>query len=515
MRKFPHTILLAALATLAAAVGGTAAEVDSGTASTYPWSGYWWAHTEGGLTAPLSKYDQIYNTQAAAWENQAHVNAENVQEWFGHCHAWSAASVTEKEPRSPRDYQNVSFGVGDQKGLITALHAQDEANSYGDRYGDGRGNESLTDMPPDEVWRLLQLYVRQRNIPLIFDLEAAEEVWNYPVYQYEVTYEEASGDWVNGTMQLIVADDDVHPDYVGTQPGIYTYTFRAKMQGGSVVAGSGQWTGESQSDHPDFAWYPYVARAENPHVDPQKVSDIVGFPVGGGSNPEEDEPEQPNEDPPPPGEPEDPGPADEVEYGQILSPIEMVSLIANKTSHFGLDIFVDRNDGGKYKVGEPVRVAAESDKPGYLYLFDIDPQGEIQLVFPRAGEPNYIPADQLVDIPAKGVQPWFQAQTPGEHHLRGVVTTEPLALTGFHTQAQEKLKGKDKRKPKEKPQGYRQGTQKLRVPPTTRKRVTMRIRGFYGSKNVEYKPPTKVKAFAQDDCLYFVTGKGGGSSAEN
>jgi hypothetical protein len=507
MRHLRFTPLLAALAMLAAGALPASAEEDSGTASEYPWSGFWWAHAEGGLTAPLAKYDQVFKTQAANWEQQVHVNAGNVQPWFGHCHAWSAASVTEKEPREAKTYKGVQFGVGDLKGLLTAIHAQDEATSYGDRFGDGRGNDVKADPSPDEVWRLLQLYVKQRNIPLIMDLEAGDQVWNYPVYQYEVSYS-VSGGVATGTMQLVVADDDVHPDYLGTQPGIYTYGFRCKMQGGSMVAGSGVWL---QEDHPDFAWYPYVARAENPNIDPAKVSQIIGSAVGGGSDPGEDggddEPENPDEGPPVEDDFDDANPAELVSYDQILSPLELVSLISNKTSHFGIDFFVDGGDGTKFAPGEQIRIGGRSDKQGYLYLFDIDPAGEIRLVFPAPGQPNLIPAKEEVNIPAGDVESWIIAEQPGEHHLRAVVTTEPLALTGFHTQMQYKLKGK-----KDQKLPYQNTTQKMHAPPTVKKRVQQKIKEYYpekGAKSVDDKPPVKLgKAFAQDDCLYFVVGTG-------
>ena len=499
-----------ALSAVLLLAGATAfAQQDSGSAAEYPWSGFWWAHAEGGLTGPLAKYDQVYGTRCEAWEAQNHVNREGVQPWFGHCHAWSAAAVTEKEPREARTYKNVEFSVGDQKGLLTALHAQDEANSYGDRYGDGRGSENHADLTPDEVWRHLQNYVKQQKIPLIFDLEAGDEVWNYPVFQYEVSYQDAGNGMVNGTMILTAADDDVYPDYLGTQPAIFSYTFTCRMQGGSVVAGSGRWTGESVNDHPDFAWYPYVARAENPGMESSKVSAIVGAPAGGSDNPPADDdtppnlPAPPSDDqplpdypPPPPGVDVVPPAAPPVDYAQILTPIEMVSLISNKTSHFGLDIFVDQNDGGRYPAGAPIRVSAESDREGYLYIFDIGPKGDIQLVFPRPGEPHFIPANTLVDLPGRGEEPWFRAETPGEHHLRGVVTTTPLTLTGFHTTKSKKKKGK-----------YPRNVQKMHIPPSVHKRVSKHLNGFY-SKNVEMKPPEKIKAFAQDDCLFFVLNVG-------
>ena len=92
MRKFCFTPLVAAIALLTWGAGHAVAETDSGSASQYPWSGYWWAHADGGLTPPLAKYDQVYGTKSAAWEQENHVDVEGVQSWFGHCHAWSAAS---------------------------------------------------------------------------------------------------------------------------------------------------------------------------------------------------------------------------------------------------------------------------------------------------------------------------------------------------------------------------------------------------------------------------------------
>ena len=62
------------------------------------------------------------------------------------------------------DKLSVTYSVGDQKGLLCALHAQDEAHSYGIR---NNSNNPQADMLPDEVWRVCQLYIKQKNIPII------------------------------------------------------------------------------------------------------------------------------------------------------------------------------------------------------------------------------------------------------------------------------------------------------------------------------------------------------------
>ena len=78
------------------------ARQETGQAAYYPWSGYWWPHRSGGLIDPLSKYDDVYQTQAAAWERDHHVPpGDDIPPWFGHCHAWSASGVIEREPRVP------------------------------------------------------------------------------------------------------------------------------------------------------------------------------------------------------------------------------------------------------------------------------------------------------------------------------------------------------------------------------------------------------------------------------
>ena len=53
-----------------------------------------------------------------------------------------------------------------------------------------------------------------------------------------------------------------------------------------------------------------------------------------------------------------------------MSSLELVSLIANKTSSFGLDISVDQF-GGRYEDGEKAVVTGVSDRDGFLSLLYI------------------------------------------------------------------------------------------------------------------------------------------------
>ena len=211
--------LLTASLTLLLAAHSSLAGEDSGQAERTPWSGYWWPHREGRILGPLSKYDQLTGKAAAAWERKQHPAGPEVPSWHGYCHAWAASAVREPEPAQARVAQagsrQASLAIGDQKGLLSLTHAHDDADSYGDRFGDGRGSEEHSDLAPDQLWQLLKLYIRQQRIPLVLDIEAGAEVWNFPAYAYKISYS-PHGENNLQLAQLTVwfADDFVAPDYV-------------------------------------------------------------------------------------------------------------------------------------------------------------------------------------------------------------------------------------------------------------------------------------------------------------
>jgi len=103
--------------------------LDSAQASRLPWSGWWWPlldsrdpnlSDEGG---PLEKYDSYVqelgwgNPATQEWEYENHITTDPENTWWGHCHAWSAASVLEAEPLAAGYDSGIYFTVGDLKGL--------------------------------------------------------------------------------------------------------------------------------------------------------------------------------------------------------------------------------------------------------------------------------------------------------------------------------------------------------------------------------------------------------------
>ena len=444
----------------------TADGLERGIAAFTPWSGYWWPIREGRLLIPLGKYDRLTGHTAAVWEKKHNPPGPNVPQWHGYCHAWSAASVLEDEPAKMRVVHasrvRVGLDVGDQKGLLTSCHTQDLANSWGDRFGDGDGSEDPQDLRPDQLWRLLKLHLGQQGVPLVLDVEAGEEVWNYPIYQYEIRYQPTRGGQCKANLTLLMADDAVPPTYQGTKVRKQTYQFTVKMRGSSVVSGSGQWIGRSKQDHPDFAWYPFTAVATNPEVVHAKVKKLVTAdqeepatepdtqPTNTDTQPSNTDTQPSNTDTQPtntdtqpsdtstqPTQPANGSSDSTVERPRpagrpiVLSPMELVALIANKTPSFEFDVMLDRFDGASYRPGETFFVRVKSEKAGYLSLLQVDSTGTPALLYPTCGEDNRIVAGKLIEIRPRGAAGGFPVIGPaGVVRVKAVATSRPLAFTG-------------------------------------------------------------------------------------
>jgi hypothetical protein len=275
-------VLSGSVLALALLPGLAAAEVEEGRARHTPWSGYWWPHHQGWMVSgPLTKYDLLTGKKTAPWESQHHPRG-GAAKWHGYCHGWAASAVLEREPTRPRTVagpggQGLTLSVGDQKGLLAAAHTRDVANFHGQRY-QGKPGDDFQDIYPDALWRCLKLYVKQQGLPLIIDVDPTPAVWNYPVYAYRVEYQrQGETDQYRGQMSLWLADDGVRINHVGTKVMHRTYQFTFRMRRGNVVAGSAQWVGRSVKDHPDFAWYPYVQRSENPELDYGQLRKMLGL----------------------------------------------------------------------------------------------------------------------------------------------------------------------------------------------------------------------------------------------
>jgi hypothetical protein len=440
---------------LLAAPAPARAQSEEAAADFTPWSGYWWPHKEGRIVGPLTKYDQAFGAKAADWEKTNHPKA-TAEGWSGFCHAWSAACVLEKEPKAKIKYKDLELGVDDQKAWLTVAHSADSADFFGKRNDDPSlpvNSELYQDLKPDMLWRYLKLYVQQRGIPLIMDIEASPAVWNYPVYAYRVTWAPSGGpNEVKAHLTLWMADDAVQPGQVGTKVRKHDYDFTCRMSGGNVVMGSGKWIGASFKDHPDFAWYPQQQRSENPNVKYENVAQVLKLtaPARGNARKEPDAPverpapvpdvENPPHTPeagpvvpmPPPLNPAQ-GAAEKLKASAI-SVSDLLVLIANQTSSFKFFAFAN-GLAPVLNVGDPLVISGSSEKDGYLYLFLIhDATGDVKMLFPLGNQDNRIFANKKFEYGSpsdkNGVK--FTCDVQGPQRIKALVTSKPLTITGLN-----------------------------------------------------------------------------------
>ena len=128
----------------------------------------------------------------------------------------------------------------------------------------------------------------------------------------------------------------------------------------------------------------------------------------------------------------EPGTAGVGGQAQVLSPVELLSLVTNRTSAFVLDVTLDKFDGGHYGLGEKLTVSGTSEKAGYLYLYYLDGEGRLAvMMFPAPGADNRIPARTRFEFPAAGTGAWRTFGAPGTHRIKAVVTSIPLIMSGL------------------------------------------------------------------------------------
>lgn len=266
-----------------------------------PWSGDWWSRKKGFLIkgwpghspAPFEKYDAYVqsrtgkNPGATAWESDIRNNHYNpkAENWEGHCNGWAAASILVPEPRSRKVRNGIVFEVADQKGILSEQYMNTYCQFYGNRNW-GRPGDDPDDIYPDEFHRLLVEYIGGGKSGIICDTAYDPQVWNFPAYKFESTW--TSGWFDDNKLKVkttvYFVDDNVRPDFIGTKWFSTTYTYNLFLDDrGNIV--SGEWTGNSRSNHPDFVWVPTGdapnpagSNQENPRIDPRFVKEIVEGP---------------------------------------------------------------------------------------------------------------------------------------------------------------------------------------------------------------------------------------------
>ncbi|RLN89468.1 hypothetical protein BBJ28_00011470 [Nothophytophthora sp. Chile5] len=218
-----------------------------------------------------------------------------IPTWFGICHAWAPAALLEPEPRCAVEKNGVTFQPMDIKALLSEVY--DGANLgtvftgvrfYGsdsdattDQYG-RYTDSSRRDIGPGFLHVALANVLGRFNSSVVVDVTGGAEVWNQPVYSYEVltqtelTPTEAATQYYG---QSVYPFNSAAERIMYTETSI-TWMVEAYEDGGLVASGKaesytksdtytylleldndynilgGEWVGDSNADHPDFLWLP-------------------------------------------------------------------------------------------------------------------------------------------------------------------------------------------------------------------------------------------------------------------
>ncbi len=248
------------------------AVTESQNTESIPWSGYWWPYNGCGLgtgqdyyghPSPLEKYDQYisgyYPGPSTMWYTNQFCSEVHPY-WYGHCGHWALAASTENYDILPSSNNNIIFRVGDKKGLLTLMHSDDIAIW-------GNGSQ------PAEFHLWLLKYIKDEKKAFIADIEAGEEVWQYPIYRYDMT--STIDDRVESvTVDIYYADDFVHPDFIGTEEEFQRYTYNLFLGPDNEITG-GEWTEDSVVAHPEQLYFSLSAGSQVPDANYDLVRQIA------------------------------------------------------------------------------------------------------------------------------------------------------------------------------------------------------------------------------------------------
>jgi hypothetical protein len=218
-----------------------------------------------------------------------------IPTWFGICHAWAPAALLEPEPRCAVEKNGVIFQPMDIKALLTQVYDDglvgtvmtgarfmgsdsDVTKDQFGRYSDG----SRRDLGAGFLHVALANIIGRFNSSLVLDVTGGAEVWNQPVYSYEVvgqtelTPTEAANQYYGQSQYpfnseakrvmytetkvtwMIEAYEDgglVSSGRASRYAHTKTYTYLLELDDAYNILG-GEWVGDSNEDHPDFLWLP-------------------------------------------------------------------------------------------------------------------------------------------------------------------------------------------------------------------------------------------------------------------
>lgn len=112
--------------------------------------------------------------------------------------------------------------------------------------------------------------------------------------------------------------------------------------------------------------------------------------------------------------------------------IQKVIIVPMPGSELQVSIWLNKNPGSVYQKGEEVKVYFKVNKNAYVAIYDIMPDGSIQLIFPnRYDTNNYLKAGKVYNLPTDKASRAYRLTVsgdPGKEIFQIVASTSPLTF---------------------------------------------------------------------------------------
>lgn len=293
------------------------------TAHWYPYRHYGTARVfQGKKQSALHKYSQAFpsndGSTAVDWERRFH--SSKGSNWTGHCNGFAAASQRHFEPQFEVIRNGVRFSPADIKTLLTEVHLHVHTRILGGRrcrnvvienaissgggtscpagfrkivLGNGKIKcvknpparspspqlSACEDVNAGTFHLALANWVGRREQTIVFDKEAYNQVWNYPLFSYRLDdssryvskaealrltrqrgphypFNSAATTFYRAKMHVGYADvleNTESSGYPTFKESNDTYTYILEIDDFGDVVG-GEWIDDSYHAHPDFLW---------------------------------------------------------------------------------------------------------------------------------------------------------------------------------------------------------------------------------------------------------------------
>jgi hypothetical protein len=239
---------------------------------------------------------------------------EGPQGWWGLCHAWTPASLLEPEPQHAVTVNGVTFERSDITALIMTVYDDNDSMFLGGRCNAKEfkpdnttsANDECSNVNPGALHVVITNFLGLSDQPLAMDRTAGGEVWNQPIYGYNITKQKlvaataanqcvgTTGDkWTYNTRARKLYEVNINVDYqvegnpsktvLDMQDYISTDSYHYILEvdyRGKVIGG--RYCTDSVQEHPDFLWAPigpnpddYASR--NPYVKLAKVRELISL----------------------------------------------------------------------------------------------------------------------------------------------------------------------------------------------------------------------------------------------